>query len=146
MKKQRRIFMLTFNNGLLACLAMFMLSQRCYRVHNSPSLHLAEPSFIIATPPVPLSLLFVSVVERDSGGVVLLIERMEGEYDENGDMFPEDRSPVPTAKWHPYAQAASSTHPPRTNIQPTRLSESSWFFASQSSPFSPMTSKIFEMC
>ena len=114
MKKQRRIFMLTFNNGLLECLAMFMLFQKYYRLHNSPSLHLAEPSFIIATPPVPLSLLFVSVVERDSGGVVLLIERMEGEYDENGDMFPEDRSPAPTAKWHPYAQAASSTHPPRT--------------------------------
>ena len=43
---------------------------------------------MIATPPVPLSLLLVTVVERDSGGVVLLTERMEGEYGENGDMFP----------------------------------------------------------
>ena len=42
---------------------------------------------IIATPPVPLSLLS-SVVERDSGGVVLLTERREGEWEEKCDILP----------------------------------------------------------
>ena len=42
----------------------------------------------MATPPLPVSLLCVNVLERERGGVVLLAERIEGVYDENGDMLP----------------------------------------------------------
>ena len=47
-----------------------------------------ESSLIMATPPLPVSLLCVNVLERERGGVVLLAERIEGVYEENGDIFP----------------------------------------------------------